>query len=143
MNGIYFMSYLMFNIHSCRVLFYFSFSYYGIRTVLYIFLTEFCELDKDTSTAVYHAFSVWNSFLNSFSSRKKSFYSTSKVICYFSPILGAILADGYIGLYWTILSVSCFYLVGEVVLTLFSLVPLSFHPIVAVSLIIINLLIIF
>jgi dipeptide/tripeptide permease len=47
------------------------FSYYGIRTVLYIFLSGFLALDKDTATAIYHAFTV---------------------ICYFSPILGAILA---------------------------------------------------
>ena len=50
------------------------FSYYGIRTVLYIFLSGFLGLDKDTATVIYHAFTV---------------------ICYFSPILGAILAGKF------------------------------------------------
>jgi hypothetical protein len=80
------------------------FSYYGLRTVLYLFLTEFLSIDKDTATAIYHAFTV---------------------VCYFSPIMGAIIADGYIGLYKTILYVSCFYCVGEFVLAAFSMKPLG------------------
>jgi dipeptide/tripeptide permease len=80
------------------------FSYYGIRTVLYIYLTEFIGINKDTATAIYHAFTM---------------------LCYFSPLMGAIIADGYIGLYRTILYVSCFYLLGETVLTLTSIGPLG------------------
>jgi dipeptide/tripeptide permease len=45
------------------------FSYYGLRTVLYIYLTEFVRMDNDTSTAIYHAFTC---------------------LCYFSPILGKL-----------------------------------------------------
>jgi dipeptide/tripeptide permease len=80
------------------------FSYYGIRTVLYIYLNEFIGINKDTATAIYHAFTM---------------------LCYFSPFMGAILADGYIGLYRTILFVSCFYFLGECVLTLTSMKPLG------------------
>jgi len=47
------------------------FSYYGIRTVLYIYLTSFIKQSKDTATVIYHAFTV---------------------ICYFTPLFGAILA---------------------------------------------------
>ncbi len=47
------------------------FSYYGIRTVLYIYLTSFVKQSKDTATVIYHAFTV---------------------ICYFTPLFGAILA---------------------------------------------------
>ncbi len=47
------------------------FSYYGIRTVLYIYLTSFLKQSKDTATVIYHAFTV---------------------ICYFTPLFGAILA---------------------------------------------------
>ena len=43
------------------------FSFYGLRTVLYIFFTEFLHLSPDTGTALYHTFTM---------------------ICYFSPILG-------------------------------------------------------
>jgi len=52
-------------------------------------------------------------------------YHLFTVICYFTPILGAILADGYIGLYKTILSLSCLYFLGEVVLVLTSMIPIG------------------
>lgn len=70
------------------------FSYYGIRTVLFIYLTTFINIGPDTATAIYHSFTV---------------------VCYFTPLMGAIIADGYIGLYRTILYLSCLYCVGEVV----------------------------
>ena len=80
------------------------FSYYGLRTVLFLYLTKFVMMEQDTATAVYHAFTM---------------------LCYFSPLMGAILADGYIGLYRTILYVSIVYFLGEVVLTLTSIGPLG------------------
>lgn len=80
------------------------FSYYGLRTVLYLFFSDFIGLNKDTSTVIYHAFTV---------------------LCYFTPVLGAILADGYIGLYKTILSLSCLYFIGELILTLTAMGPLG------------------
>lgn len=43
------------------------FSFYGLRTVLYIYFTEFISLSSNTATACYHAYSM---------------------ICYFTPILG-------------------------------------------------------
>lgn len=43
------------------------FSFYGMRTVLYIYFSQFLMLNSNTSTALYHAYSMW---------------------CYFAPILG-------------------------------------------------------
>lgn len=43
------------------------FSFYGLRTVLYIFFSGFIKLSESTSTALYHAYTM---------------------LCYFSPILG-------------------------------------------------------
>ena len=80
------------------------FSFYGFRTVLYIFFTGFLKIEKDTATAIYHAFTM---------------------LCYFTPILGAVIADGYIGLYKTIFSLSIFYAIGQVVLTVTSIGPLG------------------
>jgi POT family proton-dependent oligopeptide transporter len=37
--------------------------------------------------------------------------------CYFTPILGAIVADQYIGRYWTIIIFSIVYMVGWLILT--------------------------
>ena len=57
------------------------FSYYGLRTVLIIYLTQFVKINANTATAYYHAFTM---------------------VCYFTPILGAIISDGYIGQFRTI-----------------------------------------
>lgn len=43
------------------------FSYYGLRTVLYIYFSEFLGLSSTQSTVNYHAFSM---------------------LCFFSPIIG-------------------------------------------------------
>jgi len=47
------------------------------------------------------------------------------MLCYFSPVIGAIIADGYIGLYKTIVSLSIIYLIGEIIVTLTSIIPLG------------------
>lgn len=80
------------------------FSYYGLRTILFIYLTNFIKLDQNSAIALYHAFTV---------------------LCYFTPVIGAIIADGYLGLYRTILFVSIVYAIGEVILTLTSMIPLG------------------
>ncbi|RNA30350.1 solute carrier family 15 member 2-like [Brachionus plicatilis] len=80
------------------------FSFYGMRTILFIYFTQFIRLDENTATAVYHAYSS---------------------LCYFTPILGAIIADGFIGLYSTIVSLSVVYLIGEIIVTLTSIAPLG------------------
>jgi dipeptide/tripeptide permease len=80
------------------------FSYYGLKTILIIYFTQFLLLNDNTATAIYHAFSM---------------------LCYFTPVLGAILADAYFGQYKTIVSLSIVYLIGELVLTLTALKPLG------------------
>lgn len=80
------------------------FSFYGFRTVLFIFFTNFIGFNKTTATSLYHVFAM---------------------VCYFTPLAGAVLADGYIGLYKTIVSLSIFYAAGEILLTLTSMYPLG------------------
>jgi dipeptide/tripeptide permease len=80
------------------------FSYYGLRTVLIIYFTKFILIEKDSATAYYHGFTV---------------------ICYLSPVLGAIISDGYLGKFKTIVSISILYLIGEIILFLTSFKPLG------------------
>jgi dipeptide/tripeptide permease len=80
------------------------FSYYGLKTILIIYLTKFLLLNDNTATGIYHAFSM---------------------LCYFTPVLGAILADAYFGQYKTIVSLSIVYFIGELVLTLTAIKPLG------------------
>ncbi|KAL8569514.1 hypothetical protein ACOMHN_002061 [Nucella lapillus] len=67
------------------------FTYFGLRTILVLYLTNWLQLAKNQATAVFHLFSS---------------------LAYCSPILGAILADSYIGRYKTILYISMVYATG-------------------------------
>lgn len=80
------------------------YSYYGMRTVLIIYLTSFIGYDDNTATIIYHSFSV---------------------IVYLSPLVGAALADGYFGKYRVILWLSLFYWVGEALHTVSALPQFS------------------
>ncbi|XP_044522682.1 solute carrier family 15 member 2 isoform X2 [Gracilinanus agilis] len=52
------------------------FSYYGMKAVLTLYFLYFLHWSEDTSTSVYHAFSS---------------------LCYFTPLLGAAMADSWLG----------------------------------------------
>lgn len=77
------------------------FSYYGMHAILVIYLMTMLKMTKDDATAVYHAFNM---------------------LCYFSPIFGAIIADSFWGKYKTILYVSLIYALGNIVVS-FTAVP--------------------
>ncbi|XP_054887260.1 solute carrier family 15 member 2 [Poeciliopsis prolifica] len=70
------------------------FSYYGMKAVLTLYFLSYLKWDKDLSTAVYHAFSG---------------------LCYFTPILGAVIADSWLGKFKTIIYLSIVYVIGHVV----------------------------
>lgn len=78
------------------------FSYYGMRAVLILYLTNWLGFSEDVGTAIFHSFVM---------------------LCYFSPIIGAILADGYIGRYKTILFVSLLYAAGNLVMAITAVPP--------------------
>ena len=81
------------------------FSYYGMRTILVIFMTQYLknangELDVMTDEQAkvwYHNFMSW---------------------AYFFPVLGAILADAFLGKYRTIIALSIVYCLGHLALAL-------------------------
>lgn len=71
------------------------FSYYGMRAVLVLYLKNFLRWDEDFATTIYHTFVA---------------------LCYLTPILGAIVADSWLGKFKTIVYLSIVYTVGQVVL---------------------------
>lgn len=75
------------------------FSYYGMRTVLTFYILNVLKFSEDTSTIFFNAFSI---------------------LCYLTPMLGSIIADGYIGKFWTIFSVSILYAIGQIMLAVAS-----------------------
>lgn len=73
-------------------------SYYGMSAVLTLYMTRELRLGEHTATAVSHNF---------------------KGAVYFLPLLGALLADRWLGRYRTILFLSLFYLLGHLALAVF------------------------
>ncbi|XP_072305837.1 solute carrier family 15 member 1-like [Eucyclogobius newberryi] len=73
------------------------FSYYGMRAVLVLYFKYFLKWDDDFATTIYHTFVA---------------------LCYLTPILGAIIADSWLGKFKTIVYLSIVYTVGQVILAI-------------------------
>ncbi|XP_062373868.1 solute carrier family 15 member 1-like [Sardina pilchardus] len=71
------------------------FSYYGMRAVLVLYFTYFLRWDENTAISIYHTFVA---------------------LCYLTPILGAIVADSWLGKFKTIVYLSIVYTLGQGVL---------------------------
>ncbi|KAK3733272.1 hypothetical protein QZH41_011111 [Actinostola sp. cb2023] len=72
------------------------FSYYGIKTVLVLYLTKDLMFNKDNGKAIYHAFSMTS---------------------YFTGVIGAMIADSFLGKYRTIAYTLFVYSLSEMLLT--------------------------
>lgn len=72
------------------------FSYYGMKAILTLYLKYQLLFSEDTSTVIYH---VWS------------------MLCYFTPLLGAIIADTFLGRFRTIFYISIIYVFGNAVLS--------------------------
>lgn len=73
------------------------FSYYGMRSILFVFMTQTLLMPANEAKSVYHLFIS---------------------ACYLLPLLGGWLADKYLGKYRAILYLSTFYCFGHGVLAL-------------------------
>ncbi|XP_024944232.1 solute carrier family 15 member 1 isoform X3 [Cephus cinctus] len=80
------------------------FSYYGMRTILVLYLHNKLNYDDDTATVIYHIFTM---------------------LVYFFPLLGAMLADSLLGKFKTIFYVSMIYAVGQLLLSASAAPPLG------------------
>uniref|UniRef100_A0A8C5LZJ9 Solute carrier family 15 member 1 n=1 Tax=Leptobrachium leishanense TaxID=445787 RepID=A0A8C5LZJ9_9ANUR len=82
------------------------FSYYGMRAVLVLYFKYFIQWDDNLSTVIYHTFVA---------------------VCYLTPILGAIIADSWLGKFKTIVYLSIVYAAGQVVLSISAIHDLTDH----------------
>ncbi|XP_063920551.1 peptide transporter family 1 isoform X3 [Zophobas morio] len=80
------------------------FSYYGMRTILSLYLRDMLLFSESDSKIIYHTFAM---------------------LVYFFPIFGAILSDSYLGKFRTILYVSVIYACGNILLALASAEPVG------------------
>ncbi|XP_068235050.1 solute carrier family 15 member 2 isoform X2 [Palaemon carinicauda] len=90
------------------------FSYYGMKTILTLYLKYQLLFSEDTATVVYH---VW------------------AMMCYFTPLFGAIIADTLLGRFRTIFYISIIYVFGNAVLSLSAITPFfpSLEPKIGVA----------
>uniref|UniRef100_A0A8C7FJI2 Solute carrier family 15 member 2 n=1 Tax=Oncorhynchus kisutch TaxID=8019 RepID=A0A8C7FJI2_ONCKI len=65
-----------------------------MKAVLTLYFINYLHWDPNLSTAVYHAFSS---------------------LCYFTPVLGALIADSWLGKFKTIIYLSVVYVIGHIV----------------------------
>ncbi|MBT4792673.1 MAG: MFS transporter, partial [Halobacteriovoraceae bacterium] len=82
------------------------YSYYGMRSILVIFLVSYLGLEKFQATSDYHIFAG---------------------ACYLFPVLGAYLSDRFLGKYKTIITLSIVYCFGHLFLALFEHSQLGFY----------------
>lgn len=74
------------------------YSYYGMRSILVIFLVQYLLINKTQATADYHIFAG---------------------ACYLFPLLGAYISDRFWGKYKTIIVLSLVYCLGHAFLAIF------------------------
>ncbi len=74
------------------------FSFYGMRTILTVFMVQYLAIEKGVATEVYHWFVAG---------------------CYLTPLAGAYLADRFFGKFKVILWLSIVYVLGHGVIALF------------------------
>uniref|UniRef100_A0A915IW46 Uncharacterized protein n=1 Tax=Romanomermis culicivorax TaxID=13658 RepID=A0A915IW46_ROMCU len=72
------------------------FSFYGMRTLLILYFINVHLMQESTAKLVYHLFVA---------------------VSYFTPILGSLLADGFLGKYKVIFYFSLFYMIGHASMT--------------------------
>ncbi|XP_037999634.1 solute carrier family 15 member 1-like [Motacilla alba alba] len=83
-----------------------QFSFFVTAGVLIIYCINFLRWDANFTAAIYHTFVA---------------------LCYLTPILGAIIADSWLGKFKTILYLSIVYIIGQAVLTVSSINDLTDH----------------
>ncbi|XP_011866466.1 PREDICTED: solute carrier family 15 member 1 isoform X2 [Vollenhovia emeryi] len=80
------------------------FCYYGMRTVLSLYLYSMLKYSESTSTIIYHVFTCF---------------------VYFFPLIGAIISDSWLGKFYTIFYLSIIYAIGQVILSLSAAPPVQ------------------
>ncbi|XP_004523943.1 peptide transporter family 1 isoform X2 [Ceratitis capitata] len=80
------------------------FNYYGMRTILVLYLSRQLNYDDDTATVIFHIFTM---------------------LVYFLCVFGAIISDSWLGKFKTILYLSLVYVAGSTLVALGAVGPLN------------------
>ncbi|XP_067640963.1 peptide transporter family 1-like [Eurosta solidaginis] len=82
------------------------FNYYGMRTILVLYLTRQLDYNDDDATIIFHIFTM---------------------LAYFLCLFGAIISDSWLGKFKTILYLSIVYIAGSVMVTLGAIPSLNLN----------------
>ena len=83
-------------------------SYYGMKSILSIYISQKLHFDHDRSTSIYHTFTM---------------------LCYFCPMFGAMIADQFLGKFKTIVYISIIYVLGHLLKTLAAVPNIGIPPV--------------
>ncbi|XP_059045686.1 peptide transporter family 1 [Achroia grisella] len=83
------------------------FSYYGLRTILSLYLRYKLHYSDNGATVIYHVFTMF---------------------AYFFPVIGAMIADGWLGRFRTIVYLSLVYASGSVLISVTAMPPVNLPP---------------
>ncbi|XP_064556404.1 peptide transporter family 1 isoform X2 [Drosophila montana] len=89
------------------------FNYYGMRAILVLYLTHKLGYDEETATVLFHVFTM---------------------LVYIFPLVGALIADGWLGKYSTILYLSVVYSLGAMIVA-FGAIPIAGMPVKVVTIV--------
>nr|AKN21487.1 slc15a-1 [Schmidtea mediterranea] len=91
------------------------FSYYGMRTILILYLTQHLLLKESNAVSIYHMFVS---------------------LCYFTTIIGSFISDNYLGKYRTLVILCSLYTLGSTLMSLTSIPAINLSgPIISLLLI--------
>jgi dipeptide/tripeptide permease len=76
------------------------YAFYGFKVLLPLYFRDYLEFSEDGSTALVHGFVF---------------------LAFFTPLLGGFLSDSVFGKFWTIVSLSIVYSIGQIVVSLTSI----------------------
>lgn len=101
------------------------FSFYGMRTILFIYLNNFLAFEETAARAILHVFIMFAYFFPLLG-RRQAMRAAWCAICLRSRNTvvsrsadvhsGGVLSDSYLGKFWTIFYLSLVYCVGNIVL---------------------------
>ena len=84
------------------------YSFYGMRSILSIYLSRKLKFSEATATVIFHSFNM---------------------LCYFTPVFGAMIADQFLGKFRTIVYISLIYVLGHLLKTLAAVPTLGVPPV--------------
>jgi len=92
---------------NCFFVFELSFSFYGFKAILALYIKNYLGFTEDDATALIHLF---------------IFFS------YFTPLMGGFLADSVLGKFWTIFILSLIYVLGQVTVSVTAINGVTGRP---------------